>query len=365
MTNRQWLAAAALSTGLVASVTPAAPAVEPATKNPAFGFTALAAMTPDAAKAKAEAWLKSVGKFDQAAFDAIWKADRPLLDRVADSLALGSPEAKAIVADARKADGPAPSEVPAVLKDAKADAFFRTNLAIVFARSAGNKKAYEEALDALAAVSPEAAADPSALYFFKAVSEHALMKKEAAFASAERLIRDVTDAPDRYKVIAFQMAVELGSWPADPKDMKNIERLMDNSGRRLDLSRPGEKTQDIQKKIVFRLDEVIKEMENKAKSQSQQCNGGNCPNGGQPGDNPGAKLNPSNPATDSQILLGAGPGNVDEKALRKYAENWGTMPPEARKKVVEDLTRDLPPKYKPMIDEYFKSLNRIHGYSSR
>jgi hypothetical protein len=26
------------------------------------------------------------------------------------------------------------------------------------------------------------------------------------------------------------------------------------------------------------------------------------------------------------------------------------------------LTRDLPAKYKPMIDEYFKSLNRMHGH---
>jgi hypothetical protein len=160
------------------------------------------------------------------------------------------------------------------------------------------------------------------------------------------------------------MFFDMVNWSPDPKDLTNIERLMDNSGRRLDLARPGEKTQDIQKKIVFRLDELIKEMENQAKGGGQ-CNGGSCPDGGKPGNKPGSTLTPSNPATDSQVILGGGPGNVDEKALRKYAENWGTMPPEARKKVVEDLTRDLPPKYKPMIDEYFKSLNRIHGYSSR
>ena len=26
-----------------------------------------------------------------------------------------------------------------------------------------------------------------------------------------------------------------------------------------------------------------------------------------------------------------------------------------------EINRDLPAKYKPMIDEYFKSLNRVHG----
>ena len=42
---------------------------------------------------------------------------------------------------------------------------------------------------------------------------------------------------------------------------------MDNSGRRLELARGGPKTQDIQKKIVFRLDEKIKELEAQAKKK--------------------------------------------------------------------------------------------------
>ena len=41
------------------------------------------------------------------------------------------------------------------------------------------------------------------------------------------------------------------------------------------------------------------------------------------------------------------------------------MLPAKRAQVVEELTRDLPAKYKPMIDEYFKSLNRIHGFSNK
>jgi hypothetical protein len=57
---------------------------------------------------------------------------------------------------------------------------------------------------------------------------------------------------------------------------------------------------------------------------------------------------------------GSGAGKVDEKQMRKIAENWGTMPPAERAKVMQEITRDLPPKYKPMIDEYFKALNRIH-----
>ena len=35
-----------------------------------------------------------------------------------------------------------------------------------------------------------------------------------------------------------------------------------------------------------------------------------------------------------------------------------------RAKAIQEITRDLPAKYKPMIEDYFKSLNRINGYDS-
>jgi hypothetical protein len=350
------LAAAALSVGFVGQPSFAA---DTSAKKP-FTFSTLKAVDAGAAKAKAEAWLKATGKFEQAAFDKIWADEsRSVLDRVSDTFAAGSTEAATVLAAARKLDGPAAGEVPAILKDAKADAFFRANLALAFAKANATKKAYEEALEALATVTPESVVDPSSYFFFKAVSEHATMKKDAAAGSIARLLDDVTDSPDRYKMVATLMYFDMVNWSPDPKDLSNIEKLMDNSGRRLDLSRPGEKTQDIQKKIVFRLDEVIKELENQAKGGGQ-CNGGNCPGGGK---KPGAgSLNPSSPAPDSTIMGGAGAGKVDDKKLRAIAEQWGGLPPAERAKVVEDITRDLPAKYKPMIDEYFKSLNRIHGF---
>jgi len=261
---RKLLAATALATGLAGTPVFAADPAKPA---PSFGFSTLRTATPDAAKAKAEAWLKSVGKYDAASFAKVWAEEsRTVLDRTADSLALGNSEAARILADVRKLDAPAPASTPALLIDSKSDAFFRTNIALAFAKAAASKKVYEEALEALNATVPESAVDPSALYFFKAVAEHATMRKDAATSSIVKLLDDVADAPDRYKMVATLMFFEMQSWSPDPKDLSNIERLMDNSGRRLELARGGEKTQDIQKKIVFRLDELIKELENKSKS---------------------------------------------------------------------------------------------------
>jgi hypothetical protein len=363
VTIRPFLAAAALSTGLSAAY-----AAEPAAPAPtAYKFSQLAPASADEAKARCEAWLQKVGKFDPAAFAKVWaKADAAVLDRVAESLALGSPEAKAALADLARPETPPPADAPAVLKDDKLDPFFRTNFAVAFARGAGAKKAYEEALTALEAATPELAVDPAACLFFKAAAEHALMKKDEAITSLKRFRSDVPNPPARYAALAELMEKELGTWSPDPKALTNIEKLMDNSGRRLDLSRPGETTQTIQKKIVFRLDEQIKEMENKAKGQSQ-ANAGNCPNGGgeKDGQQQGNAL-PNKPADESRIMGGKdGEGKVDDKVLRKHAENWGTMPKEQRDAIIEQINREIAPKYRATVEEYFKNLNRLHGFPNK
>jgi tetrahydromethanopterin S-methyltransferase subunit G len=58
------------------------------------------------------------------------------------------------------------------------------------------------------------------------------------------------------------MVYDMLGW--QEKDLGSIARKMDNIERRLDLSRGGPTTQEIQKKVVRRLDEMIKELENQA-----------------------------------------------------------------------------------------------------
>jgi hypothetical protein len=359
----KWVASVTLSavTGLAAAAAePATPVVPAAPAAPMiYTFGTLRTAKAEEAKAKAEAYLKAAGKLDPAAFDAIWAKDgRSVLDRTIDSLVLGHPDVAALLKTAKNPDADAPLEAPAFLKDEKADPFFKANVATAYAKALAGKRVYEEALDALKVVQPEQVVDPATYYFFKAVAEHALIQKEQSVGSIARLLDDVADTPDRYKMVATLMFFDMQNWSADAKDLANVGRLMDNSGRRLDLARGGEKTQDIQKKILFRLDEKIKELENQQKGQ---CNGGQCPNGGdcnKPG--PG-NLNPNNPAQDSQIMGGGGDGKVDDKKLKKLGEEWGKLPASERAKAVTEITRDLPPKFKPMIEEYFKSLNKLHG----
>jgi hypothetical protein len=231
-----------------------------------FTFGTLRATSPEVAKAQAEAWLKKAGKFDDAAFKKIWsEQDLSVLDRTLATFELGSDDAKTLLAKARSSAVEAPREVPAILTDAKQDLYFRSNLALGFARGLTNGRVYEESLAALSGIKAEDTVDPAAYLFHRAVAEHALIKKDDALRSIVKLIDDVTDAPDRYKMLATMMFLDMGNWKKDEKDLANIKRLMDNSERRLAQARGGKTTQDIQKKIVFRLDELIKEKENQAK----------------------------------------------------------------------------------------------------
>jgi hypothetical protein len=321
-----------------------------------YTFGTLKTPTVEATRAQAQAWISGigVGNGQTTAFATIWDtADKPLLDRVTDTLMLGDPAVAKLLAEARDPATPAPKEVPALLKDAKAPAFYRNNLALAYAKALSGKRVYEEALEALKAAVPEQTVDPAAYYFHKAVAEHALIQKKESIHSIARLLDDVAECPERYKMVATLMFLDMQSWKDDEKDLSNIAKLMDNSERRLDLARPGPKTQEIQKKIVFRLDELIKDLENQCKNGGQcQCPGG--------GSQPGAGGQGS-PAPDSVIMINSGPGVVDQKKLQHLATNWGKLPEKERAKAMMELTKDLPPRYREVIENYFKTLARSQG----
>jgi len=236
---------------------------KPAREDSSFG--ALKSADPAEARKQAETWLKSV-KTDaatQTKFKAIWDADRPLIDKVSSTLALGDADAAKLLAEARDEDAAAPTEIPAALKDKKKPDFYRNNLALAYAKALTTRKVYEEALDAFAQVKADDVIDPAAFFFHKAVCEYELMLKDKADGSINRLLVDVTDSPERYRQVAALMYFDMQTW--QEKDLGWIARKMDNIKRRLDIKRGGKQTQKMQKEVLVRLDEMIKEIENQKK----------------------------------------------------------------------------------------------------
>jgi hypothetical protein len=257
--------AAALGTLLMGGGPAQAADKRPLKDQPSFGL--LQGVTPEQAKALALDWLKAAGKADAATlanFEKKWAEDRGLLDKVAWTLSQVDPAIAALLEDARNPDVAAPTAVPAVIKDAKRPAAFRANLALAYAKALTSRRVYDEALEALKLVRPEDVVDPAAYLFHKAVAEHALLLKDNAEDSIDRLLVDVVDTPERYRMVAALMHLDMLTW--QDKDLGWISRKMGVITDRLDLSRGGKKTQKMQKEVLVRLDEMIKDMENRAKN---------------------------------------------------------------------------------------------------
>ncbi len=260
MSIRRWLSALAVAGLLVTAGSAFAQAEKKPPKDP-NSFGTLRAPTAEQARAQSAAWLKGIGKMDDAAFNTVWSQDqKSVLDKVADTFALGDDAAKKLLAEARDPNAPAPTAVPAPIKAAK-DPFFKNNLALAYARALSNRRVHEEALDILKTAKPEMVVDPSAYLFHKAVAEHALLMKNEASDTIVRLLDDVLDLPERYKMVSGLMLFDMANWR--DKDLGWIARKMDNIERRLELARGGPQTQKIQKEVVARLDEIIKELENR------------------------------------------------------------------------------------------------------
>jgi hypothetical protein len=327
-------------------------------------FGALQAPTVEAVREQAAKWYASTGGKDQKAFDAIWAADRPVLDRVSQTLSLGNPEAAKLLKAANDLTGPAPEGVPALFKDTKVDSFLRANLALAYAKSLSNRRIFEEAQLCLASVKAEQVVDPAAYFFVKAVAEYSLMNRVESDAAILRLLEDVTEAPERYRMVAALMHFDMLSW--QDNDLGWVSRKMNVIADRLEINRGGEKTRKMQKEVLVRLEEMIKEKENQQKQQQQQPgdpkpgdNGGSCPPGGPPQQGngpPGNTAQPSNPLQDSQIGGVSGQGLIDPSKKKNTTEQWGNLQDKERAAAMLELTRDLPKEMRESVDLFIRKL---------
>lgn len=224
--------------------------------------------------------------------------------------------------------------------------------------SEAKQERYEHALSLLNAA--EAAVSPSTyndFYFYRAVCQHQLMEGDKALVSLSRLEDSFSPLPTRYKALAFGMKNDIKNWG---NGLDELARMMNNVSRRLNKGQADGETERQQKEILKKFDDLIDEAEAKCKLKASGSAGK--PEEGKlkvtlaPGSNQS-----TTPAGDSQIMGAFGKGGIDEKKFREYSAGWGQMTPDKRAKVVEEVSRELPAKYKPMIDEYFKSLNRKFG----
>lgn len=308
------------------------------------------------ARMQALDWLTQAGKTDDAtrrAFDALWQpGDRPILDRVADTLALGDGRAADLLAQARNVNAPAPTAIPALLRDKDQPAFFRANLALAYAKALSARRVYEESLDALRNIKASEVVDPAAYHFHRAVAEYCLRQRDAARHSLAGL-GDVADAPERYRAMGELMLQQMQAWKE--RDLGWIADTMDGIGRRLDLGRGGPQTRKMQRDVIAALDDLIRQLEPPDGPLDPNPRDPNDPR--EPSD-PGPRRRPGPPGPNPQPVE-RGDGKVDDRDLRNTARNWGNLPEKERVSAKVELTRSLPAQHRDAMENYIKKLGRI------
>ena len=187
-------------------------------------------------------------------------------------------------------------------------------------------------------------------HFMAAVAHCRLNHKAEAIASAEKVVDPlVHNVPRRYRDVAQLIIWEAEKWKDN--DLGDIYRDMKSVGDRLKNIQGGPTTQSEQKKILSKLDRLIKQKEDEAEQAKAQAAAKQ-----QQKQQQQAK---SNPLEDFQLPTGnKAKGEVDAKRLKEYADVWGKLPQKERAKAMTELTRGLPPKYRDAIESYFKRLER-------
>ena len=188
-------------------------------------------------------------------------------------------------------------------------------------------------------------------HFYRACSAYSVKNFPVVEDSANKVVNSFNSENRRYRLVALGMLLDSKN---DKDKLRNIANDMEDIADRMKVAKGGSITQKKQSKLLEKLDKEIKNLEDAiAKGSGDGQSDGHQGKGGQG----------KSPAEQSGILENGGPGAIDQKKLKNYKENWGKMPAVERAKAISEMSRDLPIKYKQLVEDYFKALNRAEGFN--
>jgi len=223
--------------------------------------------------------------------------------------------------------------------------FYSPDFKLVIASNLSKQKRYEQSEILLCSIDRRNLRNPDSYSYFRLLNNFSLNKKiEAEKYSKELQDYLNTSLPERYKCLSYLMIEDLKQWKDG--DLNSISRDMERIKTRLSNNQGGRTTQQIQKDVVSKLDLLIKDLEKKkeeieSKEEAKKK---------QDTENQG-KVNPQE---DSKPAQDVGPGNIDFKKLRKLSIEWGRLPPRERESNMKALLKDVPLRYKEVVNEYFR-----------
>jgi len=261
-----------------------------------------------------------------------------LLERVAETLAMGDARVAELYAVCMQPTGPVPPPMPTPtwLDDPETAPIVVGNMRLLLGRWLVQQKMYDEAREQLESLEPKDVVAPATLLFHQGVVYYHLLQKDKGVAAADRLLEGAQRSPSRYVAVARLMRDDLQA--VKPDTLDHISRRMRDVQRRLDLGRANRRVREIEDGVVESLDKLIKKLEEQQKQQQQSAAG---------------QSQSSRPAQDSRIMGGRGPGEVTKKPLGEGGD-WGSLPPKQREEALQQIGRDFPSHYRDVIEEYFR-----------
>jgi len=141
---------------------------------------------------------------------------------------------------------------------------------------------------------------------------------------------------------------------------------MDAAGRRLEKSDSGRETQEIQRRIVAMLDDLIKTAEENAQSSSGQGQSQGQGQGQAQAQGRGPPRGtgiPSSPATQSALVGGetVRPHDLGQVRPSDASDDWGRLKPRERQALIEAFREMYPERYREMLEAYYKSLSEAEN----
>jgi hypothetical protein len=305
---------------------------------------------PDAVKTQALAWLEQT-KADvdaRAKAAALWNdlgekpAELEVLARLAGTFAAGDENAAALLRLCAKPKDQFVLPPQAWLTDSKTPPLMANNLRLLYGRWLVHAELYDEALEQLSGLNAGDVVAPATLLFYQGVAYHTLLDKTAGLKAIAKLLEGADDSPRRYVAVARLMQEDLKALKDDSLD--HVARRMNDVRRRLDLGRGGKKVRGVEDGIIESLDKIIKKLEDQQAAAAAAAGMQDT-------------IRSSKPAPDSVPMGGKGPGEITKKNFGKEFD-WGHLPPKEREEALQRISREFPPHYRELIEQYYREMAR-------
>ena len=262
-----------------------------------------------------------------------------LIDHVIRGLQIGDADVARFVEFLATANPEEPIQTSNLLDNESCHSFVRDHVRLLYGRWLARNELFDDSLNQLKLIEVDTILDPATLLYYRGLMEHQLLKPKECIKTLKKLQENADALPRRYTVLAKLMLADMKRLEEDSLD--EISRMMSDIKRRTDLNRSGTRVRGKEEDVIKKLDKLIKRLEEQQRQmQLAQSQG---------------TIRPSAPANREQSLPGQGTGKVRSKRQTDGGQ-WGNLDPAQRDAALAEMSKDLPPHYRSVIEEYFRKL---------